>query len=147
MQLVSLQLSAIYFWSAWDKTSWAFLSGERLQAIFMSLYFENLPTAAWIVPATCALAIVTVAFEYFIAFGIHWRRIHWWLLPAGIALHVIFYLVLPVSVFSANMVLMYLSLLDPDAIHRFIDRLQESPGRPGVAEPVPHAEPEPSVTA
>ena len=45
------------------------------------------------------------------------------MLRPGIALHVVFHLLLTVSVFSANMVLMYLALLDPDAVHRFIDRI------------------------
>ena len=124
MQLIGLLLSAIYFWSAWDKTSWAFLSGQRLQAIFLHLYLENVPIGDLVTWGVGAIAVGTVAFEYLLSFGIHVRRWHWWLLPAGMLLHALFYVLLPVGVFSANMVLLYLALLDPDEVHRFLDRMQ-----------------------
>jgi hypothetical protein len=37
------------------------------------------------------------------------------------------YYLLPVSTYSATMVLLYLAYLDPDAVHRFIDRLGGGP--------------------
>ena len=35
-----------------------------------------------------------------------------------------FYVLLPVNTYSATMMVLYLSLLDADAVHRFLDRIQ-----------------------
>ena len=37
-RLIALQLGALYFWTAVDKTNWQFLSGQRLQEAFIWSY-------------------------------------------------------------------------------------------------------------
>ena len=37
-RLIALQLAALYFWAAVDKTNWSFLSGERLEQAFTWSY-------------------------------------------------------------------------------------------------------------
>lgn len=130
VNLMALQLSAVYFWSAVDKSNWGFLSGQRLQAIFLNLYLENVPSGAWADALIAAVAVSVVAFEYFISVGIHVRRTHWWLLPAGLVLHALFFVLIPVSVFSVNVALLYLTVIDPDAVHAFLDRLQDAADPP-----------------
>ena len=123
-RLIALQLGAIYFWTAVDKTDWRFLSGERLHEAFIWPYagrgLESLIPSGTVL---AALAVTVVAVEYFLAFAIFVRRWQAWVLPIGLALHAAFYVLLPVSTYSATMMMLYLALLDPDEVHRFIDRM------------------------
>ena len=124
-RLIALQLAALYFWAAVDKTNWSFLSGQRLEQAFIWPYMgrelEPVISLGAILPV---LAIIVVVVEYVLAFAIFVRR--WWafILPMGLALHAVFYVLLPVNTYSATMMVLYLALLDPDAVHRFLDRIQ-----------------------
>ena len=69
------------------------------------------------------LAVTVVVVEYFLAVAIFVRRWRAYVLPIGLALHAAFYVLLPVSTYSATMMVLYLALLDPDEVHRFIDRM------------------------
>ncbi len=124
-RLIALQLSALYFWTAVDKTDWAFLSGQRLEQIFVWTYTGRALELFLIWPPLLALlSIIVVAVEYWLAVAIlvpRWRR---FALPVGIGLHGTFYLLLPVDTYSITAITLYLALLDPDAVHRFIDRIQ-----------------------
>ena len=124
-RLIALQLAALYFWAAVDKTNWSFLSGERLEQAFTWSYtgraLEPLISLGAILPV---LAIVVVVVEYFLAFAIFVRRWQAFVLPIGLALHAAFYVLLPVNTYSATVMVLYLALLDPDAVHRFLDRIQ-----------------------
>lgn len=124
-RLLALQLVAIYFWTATDKSNWAFLSGERLEQTLLWVYsnrpLETLLASPWFtMPASMAVMLI----EYFLVIGLLLRRLQPYAVPLGIMMHLTFYVVLPVTTYSANMVLLYLAVLDPDAVHRFIDRLQ-----------------------
>jgi hypothetical protein len=124
-RLIALQLAALYFWAAVDKTNWSFLSGERLQQAFVWSYggrvLEPMISAGLLLPA---LATFVVAVEYFLAFTILVRRWQMFVLPVGLALHAAFYLLLPVNTYSATVMVLYLALLDPGAVHDALDRLQ-----------------------
>jgi hypothetical protein len=124
-RLIALQLSALYFWTAVDKTNWLFLSGERLEQAFTWAFagraLEPLISLGSLLPV---LAIVVVVVEYFLAFAIFVRRWQAVVLPIGLALHAVFYLLLPVNTYSATVMVLYLALLDPDDVHRFLDRIQ-----------------------
>jgi hypothetical protein len=123
-RLIALQLGALYFWTAVDKTNWHFLSGQRLQEAFIWSYsgsgLEPLISAGALLPV---LAVTVVVVEYLLAFAIFVRRWRACVLPMGLALHAAFYVLLPVSTYSATMMVLYLALLDPDEVHRFIDRM------------------------
>jgi hypothetical protein len=124
-RLIALQLAALYFWAAVDKTNWAFLSGGRLQMAFIWSYtgrvLEPLISLGAILPV---LAIIVVVVEYGLAFAIFVRRWQAIVLPIGLVLHAAFYVLLPVNTYSATVMVLYLALLDPDAVHRFLDRIQ-----------------------
>jgi Vitamin K-dependent gamma-carboxylase len=122
-RLIALQVSTLYFWSAYDKSSGPFLSGDRLEQIFVELYWVSdgiLP--AWAQAGFTCAALVTVALEYALAFGLWVPRLRPWLLVAGVALHGLFFVFLPVSTFSVTMVALYLAFLDPDRFHAGVDR-------------------------
>ena len=123
-RLIALQLGALYFWTAVDKTNWQFLSGQRLQEAFIWSYdgraLEPLISAGALLPA---LAVTVVVVEYFLAFAIFAQRWRACVLPIGLALHAAFYVLLPVSTYSATMMVLYLALIDPDEVHRLIDRM------------------------
>jgi hypothetical protein len=124
-RLIALQLAALYFWTAVDKTNWLFLSGQRLEHAFTWAYSGRaLEPLISIGPLMPALAIIVVVVEYFLAFAIFVRRWQAFVLPLGLALHAAFYVLLPVNTYSATMMVLYLALLDPEAVHRFIDRIQ-----------------------
>lgn len=130
-RLFQLQLAAVYFWTAVDKTNADFLSGARLDQILHFHYDGSFlaPVILW-TPLVIGAAVAVVIVEYFLAIGILLRR---WL-PAvfffGFALHLTFYYLLPVSTFSLTMMAMYLFLLPPERVHDFFDRLLAPPNWP-----------------
>lgn len=129
LYLMMLQLSIMYLGSAFDKTTYAFLSGERLESIFMYFYTgSNYPDFPFYHLIMVFLAVSTVAIEYALAFGLLFQRTRKWLIVPGLLFHGILYITLPVSTFTATVWVMYLAYLNADAVHRFIDRMSsESP--------------------
>jgi hypothetical protein len=124
-RLITLQLSAMYFWTAIDKTDRAFLSGERLEQTFVWVYSGRALEFVLAYPGLiAALSIMVVIVEYVLAVAILVPRWRIWALPIGLALHAGFYLMLPVHTYSATAMVLYLALLDPARVHSFIDRIQ-----------------------
>ncbi len=127
-RLIALQLAALYFWTAVDKTDWAFISGQRLEQTFTWVYsgraLEILLAAPWLL-ATASVVVLVV--EYWLAFAILTRRWRRAAICTGLMLHASFYLLLPVNTYSVTVMVLYLALLDPAAVHRFIDRMLGQP--------------------
>ncbi len=129
-RLIALQLAALYFWAAVDKTNWAFLSGQRLEEAFIwSFTGRALEPLISLGAILAVLSIIVVVVEYFLAFAIFVRRWQAFVLPLGLALHAAFYVLLPVNTYSATVMVLYLALLDPDAVHRFLDRMIQNHGQ------------------
>lgn len=124
-RLIVLQLAALYFWTAFDKSDWAWVSGQRLEQI-VTWFYAGRPLGIVVqYPLLLSgLAILVVAVEYGLAIGLFVRAWHWVVIPVGLALHGGFYLLLPVGTYSITMMVLYLAVPDPDALHRFLDRLQ-----------------------
>ncbi|MEP9388167.1 HTTM domain-containing protein [Mesorhizobium sp. KR9-304] len=124
LRLIVVQMSVLYFFSAFDKTSAAFLSGARLEHIFLYYYsgsdYPSLPGFRGLAIVT---AIAVVVLEYALAFGMPFARSRRYLVLPGLAFHAIIYCTLPVYTFSATMVVLYLAYFDPGTVHRLIDRL------------------------
>ena len=122
--LIVLQMVSLYFWTAYDKTGVHFLSGDRLEAIFLWAH-TNRPFEVFLEypAAPMAAAIVVVIVEYFLAVAILIRRLHWIAVPTGLLLHASFYVILPVSTYSISMMALYIAVLCPNAVHRFIDQM------------------------
>jgi hypothetical protein len=123
-RLMGLQASALYFWTAVDKTNWAFLSGERLEQA-MTWVHAGGPLADMILNPTLLMlaAIAVLIVEYGLAVAIQIPRLQVIALPIGAALHLAFYVFLPVGTFSANMIALYLALIPPQRVHDFMDQL------------------------
>lgn len=124
-RLIALQVAAIYFWSAYDKTNVAFLSGARLEMLAGALYFgSDFPQSPLYHSVMVFLSWATVVLEYLLAFGLFVPRLREPLLLAGFLFHAIIYVTLPMFTFSATMWVLYLAFLDPDDVHAFLDRLR-----------------------
>ena len=129
-RLIALQLAALYFWAAVDKTNWSFLSGQRIEEAFIwSFTGRALEPLISLGAILAVLSILVVVVEYFLAFAIFVRRWQVFVLPLGLALHAAFYVLLPVNTYSATVMVLYLALLDPDAVHRFLDRMIQDHGQ------------------
>lgn len=125
LRLIVLQLSVLYFFSAYDKTTVAFLSGARLEHIFLWFYagsdYPDLPG----LPTFAMLAAITVVLvEYALAFGLPFRPARRYLVWIGLAFHAVLYVTLPVYTFSATMMLLYLAYFDADEVDKVIRRVQ-----------------------
>lgn len=126
LRMIVAQLSALYFWTAYDKTSAAFLDGSRIEQLLGHYYFgSDPPSGAWFGVACGASAIAVVSLEYALALGLWLPRTHRVLLPLGVALHAGLYILLPVATFSATTVLLYLAAIEPPVIERAFVRLTE----------------------
>lgn len=122
--LIVLQMVSLYFWTAYDKTAWHFLSGDRLEAIFTWAH-TNRPFEAFLdIPYAAMIAAVSVVIvEYFLAVAILIRRLHWIAVPVGLLLHGSFFVILLVNTYSISMMVLYIAILCPGAVHRFIDQM------------------------
>lgn len=121
LRLFTIQLAAVYLWSALDKMSAAFLSGARLEMIAVAVQFGSEPPDWRALAVVSAWAVMLV--ELMLGVGFLIGRTPRWLLFAGIGLHALIYVCLPVATFSATMVCLYVAAIDPDAVHRAIERL------------------------
>ncbi|MDX8515541.1 HTTM domain-containing protein [Mesorhizobium captivum] len=123
LRLIVVQLSVLYFFAAFDKTNYAFLSGARIEQIFLWYYAgSDYPAGlAWL---ATIVSLAVVALEYCLAFGLPFRRTRRYLVLPGLVFHAIIYVTLPVYTFSATMALLYLAYFDADAVDKVIARLQ-----------------------
>jgi hypothetical protein len=133
MRLLALQASSLYFWTALNKCNVGFLSGARMAHYTMTFYTGSSAIDEGSVGALFwLLAWGTTALEFALAFGLFFPRARRYLMLAGLLLHGVFYAVLSVFTFTVTMWILYLAFLDPDQLHRFLDRLQ---GQRGESEP------------
>lgn len=122
LRLMALQLSVVYLYGALHKTQLGFLSGARLQHILLERYWgSDRPEGAWFAAAALVASVSVVAVEYALSFGLWHPRLRGWLVAAGAGMHAAFHLLLPVGVFSALAVSLYLAFLPPGSVHRFLD--------------------------
>jgi hypothetical protein len=133
LRMVGLHVSVVYFWTAWDKTFAAFLSGDRLEMAMHQLYLGSDPAPTGFSALMFAAAVLTVGLEYLLVVALWVRRWQWWSIPTGLALHAVFFILLPVGTFTATVFACYLAFLDADAVHRVLDRLGGRPLAPPMA--------------
>ncbi len=132
LRLIVVQLTVLYFFTAFDKTNFAFLSGARLEHIFLYYYAgSDYPALPGFGVLAMLTAIVVTILEYALAFGLPFKATRRYLLPIGLLFHGVIYCTLPVYTFSATMVVLYLAYFDPDDVHTVIDRMQGR-SQPGV---------------
>lgn len=132
-RLIALQVSSVYFWSAVDKSTWAWFSGQRLQMIFMEQYTDFVwPEWSGFTVLMALGGAGSLMLEYALAFGLWVPRLRRVLLPLGLLFHAIIYVTLPVATYSLTMALLYLAFIPPERVHVTIERLL---GRSPLAPP------------
>ena len=124
LRLIAIQLSMVYFWTASAKLYWGFLSGVGLELLVYNYYagydYASIPGFS----ALCFIAaITTVILEFSLAFGLYIPKLRKYLMPAGIILHILFYVLLPIRTFTLTMILLYLAFIPAASVHRFIDNM------------------------
>lgn len=136
MRLIALQLSTIYVFTAANKSHWGFLSGDRIEHYLLYYYFGDQFPRSGLLHATMMLsAMLTVALEYALAFGMLFRKTRRWLVIPGLLMHGIFYVVLPVATYTATMWILYLAYFEADEVHALIEKLSGT-GPPSSSRPV-----------
>lgn len=122
--LLVLQLCAMYLWTAVDKTTPGFLSGDRLERIFEWTHagtplYPLLTAPAFTMPASIAVVIL----EYVLPVLILTRTRLPIAFAIAFALHAGFYVMLPVQTYSATALAFYLLVLRPEQVHGALDQL------------------------
>lgn len=102
LDLVRWQVAVVYLFSALHKMSPHFLSGEDLRNLFWQIewmgwrrYPEWLSALLQEPSASQVLALLTVATELTLAFGLHFRATVGFLLPVAVAFHLCLALLMP----------------------------------------------------
>ena len=123
LRLIAIQLSLVYFYSAYNKTP-GFFDGDRMEGFLLRYYLgSDLPRWPGFHEMMAVIGTGTVLLEYALAVGMLFAVTRRWLVIPGLLLHAGFYVLLPIVTFSATMFLLYLAYFDADTIHRVIDRL------------------------
>lgn len=123
-RLICFQLSMVYFWAAFDKSYFLFLSGFRFEQIIMARYLgSDYPPFPWFSAMMFLLAVGTVALEYSLAIGLWFSKPRPYLIVCGIVFHFLLYVMFPIKTFSLTSIAIYLVFLNPDAVHRAVDRM------------------------
>lgn len=130
LRLLALQVATIYFWGAWDKVQWPFLSGERMEHHALSMYFGSAyPSWPLFHEAMVAAAWGTVVLELYLAVALFVPRLRKGAIFMGIVFHALLYWWLPVGVFSLTMWLSYLAFVRPETVRDVLQRLVGPPER------------------
>jgi hypothetical protein len=125
MHLIVVLLSSIYLWGTYSKASMAFVHGDRMAQILQTVVLGSDPLSPVEVWVTRLFSWGTLFLEPFMAIGLWVPRLRLPAILLGIAFHLGIYYLLPVTIFTATTILLYLAALDPDEVHAFIDRMQE----------------------
>ena len=124
LRLIAIQLSMVYFWTAYEKLYWGFLSGDRMELLVYNYYagydYASIPGFSAL---CCIVAITTVMLEFLLAFGLYIPKLRKYLMPIGIVLHILFYVLLPIRTFTLMVILLYLAFIPAASVHRFIDNM------------------------
>jgi uncharacterized membrane protein YidH (DUF202 family) len=131
LRLIVLQLSVMYLFAAYDKTTLGFLSGDRMEHYFLWYYWgSESPEVPGLGAFFTLSAIGNVTLEYALAFGLPFARTRRYLIVPGLALHAIFYVCLPVMTYSSTVWCLYLAYLDPERVHATLETLAGRPRAP-----------------
>jgi hypothetical protein len=125
MHLIVVLLSSIYLWGTYSKSTMAFVHGDRMAQILQTVFLgsDRLSGAQTFVVRLMSWG--TLALEPFLAIGLWVPRLRRPAILLGTTFHLAIYYLLPVTIFTATTILLYLAALDPDEVHDFLDRMQE----------------------
>ena len=124
LRLVAFQISAIYFWGAYDKLQPGFVSGVRMQHHFMRFFWgSDYPQWSGFPLLAQGAAIGTILVEFGLAFLLFVPRLQLPCILVALLFHWGLYETLPVGPFTLSVYLGLLAFVDPNVIHRIIDTL------------------------
>ena len=125
LRLLSMLVAFVYLGGALSKTNLGWLSGDRLEQIYVYYYGSSHFAESSVRSLFFQLMTVSVvALEWTLALGLFVPRLRRLLIPLGVALHFSFYVLLPVETFSLTMLLLYISFM-PNEVDRWLTRLLE----------------------
>jgi hypothetical protein len=85
--LLKIQVSIVYFFAALTKVNRSYLSGDLMLGFIHADVLKLLPSGLPVMGVVQALAIASVAVEFFLAFALWFAGWRWLALAAGLALH------------------------------------------------------------
>ncbi len=113
--LLCIQTSALYFWTAFDKTSHAFLSGEKMEQFLMYIYFgSDYPIFPFFHLLCQIFSILTVLLEYALVVLLWIPKFRAITILSAMIFHALLYFILPVGTFTLSMWLLYLTFINPN---------------------------------
>jgi len=122
--LIGAQVATLYLWSAVDKLQCNYWNGAAIEHLVMRYYVgAALPDVWWFHAACAAAGVITVVLELVLFWGLFVPRLQPVLVPLGLVLHILFYVLIPVNTFTVWMMTCYLAFVHPDVVHRAIDRM------------------------
>lgn len=130
LRLLGVAASAVYLGAVVSKLTPGWLSGDRFEMLLLHYYLGSdsaLPW--WLARGLQLMTLYVVALEASLCLGLWWAPARRWLLPQGILMHWMFYVLLPVASFSLTMVLLYLAFVPPEAVHRACETLLAAPAQ------------------
>jgi hypothetical protein len=125
LHLIVVLLSSIYLWGTYSKATVAFVHGDRMAQILQTVLLGSDPLSPLGVWLMRSISWGTLLLEPFLAIALWVPRLRLTAVLLGIAFHLGIYYLLPVTIFTATTILLYLAAFDPDEVHAFLDRMQE----------------------
>ena len=122
-RLIGLQISTLYLWSAWDKTSWDFISGGRLENLFLYYYWPQWPATPLVHEGFVFSSVFVVAAELVLPIVLWMPSQLKWALPFVFVFHGMLYLALPVNTFTVTMYVLMLAFVPPAWVHDGLDQM------------------------
>lgn len=138
MRLLAIQIATLYFFAFWDKTFvadtndvfYGFFNGSRLQQIFLFEYYgSNFQFQPWM-NVLGAVASYSVAGLELVLPLLLIERFQKWLVLPGLSLHLAFYFMLPLQIYSLTCMLMYLAIIDANKIHGLLELIGPDKSHP-----------------
>jgi hypothetical protein len=121
VQLLQLQVAAMYLWAAYDKSWWGF--HERMEMYVSVLYFGTEHPGPWFTVAMAIAGYGAVLLEYMLPLALLLPRTRAAALTAAIAFHAVIYWTLSVASYTCVMFALLLLFVDPRTVHRAVSDL------------------------
>jgi hypothetical protein len=144
LRLLQLQISALYLFSVTAKLGGA--SWQNGTAVGKAVQLEDLQrlvlpeSLATSVTVSAVLTYGTLVVEAALVVGLWLPRARWWVMAAGVGIHLGIEATLLIGWFSLTVVACYLAFVPAEVLHRVIDRRRDgAPAVPGqrTSEQVP----------
>jgi len=122
-RIIAVMVCVMYLGTAYEKSYWHYLNGNAMEMAYTTLYLgSDVPMPPVAKALTAASSGVVWALEWLLPITLWFRRFRWVSIGLGVLMHAGMYILIPVATFSLTMCGLYLMFLDPDEVHRHIDR-------------------------